>query len=92
MKKWKTSFFGYNAINFYGWIFTGILILTCSALSIWMVFYSNDMVSVLRYGFLTISLLLSGILGLMLQNYHCKSASVLDKSMADPKINKSLNG
>jgi len=68
--KYKLKIFGPTTTNFYGWIFTGILIFGLSFYLFGSMWKSNDILSVFKFGFASIILLLLGIFGVILQNYH----------------------
>ena len=78
MTSWKTKLFGDNRLNFYGWIFCGLLVVGAS---IWFVIKAirlGAFQSPVSFLLGAIYIVLLGHFGLALQNYHSRVAKHLD--------------
>jgi hypothetical protein len=78
MKTWKSKLFGDNRMNFYGWIFTGLLIIGGSVL---FVIRAIDLGALRSPGdllLIAIYFLLVGILCVALQNYCARVAKAIE--------------
>jgi len=88
MSTWKSKFFGDNRTNFYGWIFTGLLILAASG---WLVIRAIDLGaydSPICVLLMAIYILLVGCLCVALQNYCARVAKNIEAEDAKKTIKK----
>ena len=75
MKSLKTKLFGDNNLNFYGWIFAGLIIIIGSLfVAITALLHENTNMMLLA-----LYLVLIGIFCLQLQNYHSRVSEKIDK-------------
>jgi hypothetical membrane protein len=80
MKTWKSSLFGDNRLNFYGWIFAGLVIIAGSLFTVLIAIIFHKMLAMLA----AIYLVLIGIFCLMLQNYHARVSEKIDAQDEQP--------
>jgi uncharacterized membrane protein YidH (DUF202 family) len=76
----KLKIFGSNTTNFYGWIFTGILVFGIALYNLMLMGQATDQITVLKSGFSAIFIILGGIFALLLQSYHSKVSQDLFKN------------
>ena len=80
MKRWKTRVFGDNVVNFYGWMFAGLVIIVGSLYLMKRGLDALDELSATA-GFLSaIYLMLLGCFGVLLQSYLARVARNLEAS------------
>lgn len=75
MKTWKSTLFGDNRLNFYGWIVTGLVVCAGSlfvAITALLLENTNMML-------LALYLVLIGMFCLQLQNYHSRVAEKIER-------------
>lgn len=85
MDKFIVKVFGINKLNFWGWIVTGIAILTLAAgLLVFSLGLIKTNISLAQYCVLAaIAVLLFGQFALSLQNYHAKLAKKIEQQNKD---------
>jgi hypothetical protein len=76
----KLKVFGPNTSNFYGWVFTGMIVIAFAIYQLILVGQSSNVLSALNHGFTAIITLLIGIFGLLLQSYHSELSQHLFKN------------
>lgn len=76
----KVKFFGSTTTNFYGWLFAGLIVFGCAFFGLIQMLYATQQALMIKYGFLSVIMLLVGIFGLLLQQYHSKVATDLSAS------------
>lgn len=74
MKTWKSKLFGDNTMNFYGGLFAGIFVCTGSLFFVIAGLETKDTNLML----LALYLVLIGMFGLQLQNYHSRLADKIE--------------
>lgn len=73
-KNWKSKLFGDNKLNFYGWLFAGLLIIFGSLfVALRAIKINNENIMLFA-----IYLVLIGIFCVLLQNYHARVAEKLE--------------
>jgi divalent metal cation (Fe/Co/Zn/Cd) transporter len=78
MKNWKTKLFGDNAMNFYGWLFAGLLVCGASAWLVWRALRATDSLSTEQSFLLAIYVMFVGQFCVAWHNYLARVAEKLD--------------
>ena len=78
MSTWKSSLFGDNRMNFYGWLAGGVIVIGASLWLIFQAIEAGALHSPQRLLLLAIYLMLLGHFGLALQSYHARVARNLE--------------
>jgi uncharacterized membrane protein YidH (DUF202 family) len=76
----KLKMFGPNTTNFYGWIFTGLIVFGIALYNLMLMGQATDQLTVFKSGANAIFIILAGIFGLLLQSYHSKVSQHLFKN------------
>ena len=84
MKKWKTTLFGDNAFNFYGWSLAALFGLVGSARYVLAGARAESALVMQRDMLIAIYILLLGCFGLLAQNYLARLAAKLDEKPKSP--------
>jgi len=80
MKNWKTKLFGDNSMNFYGWLFAGVLVCGASAYYVIRALRATEYLSTQESFLLAIYFMFLGQFGVAWHNYLARVAAKLDSA------------